>query len=95
LEVIYNCHTNIPQEFILLACLEFKHHVLNNITMNNFHSLHSTATPCEYIFSLTNFITNNEGHFQTNPDVNSINTRQKHCFHKPAVNLLCFQKSTW
>jgi hypothetical protein len=31
--------------------------------------------PCGYIFSLINFITNNEEHFQTNTDVQSVNTK--------------------
>jgi hypothetical protein len=33
--------------------------------------------PCEYIFSLMNFITNNQEHFQTNSAVHSVNTRYK------------------
>jgi hypothetical protein len=49
--------------------------------------------PCEYIFSLINFITNNEKHFQNNADVR-VNTRHKHYLHKPPANLSCFQKST-
>jgi hypothetical protein len=31
--------------------------------------------PCEYIFPLINFITNNEEHIQINADVHSVNTR--------------------
>jgi hypothetical protein len=51
--------------------------------------------PYEYIFSLINFFTNNEGHFQNNADVHSVNTRYKHYLHKPTPYLLCFQKSAY
>jgi hypothetical protein len=48
-----------------------------------------------YIFSLLNFIINNQEHFQTNSAVHSVNTRNKHHLHIPAANLTCFQKSTY
>jgi hypothetical protein len=51
--------------------------------------------PCEYIYSLRNFITNNELHFQMNADVHSVNIRYKYFLHKPTANLSCFQKSTY
>jgi hypothetical protein len=60
-----------------------------------FSQIEILTLPCEYIFSLINFITNNEEHFQTNADVHSVNTRHKHNLHKPAANLSCFQKSTY
>jgi hypothetical protein len=47
----------------------------------------------EYLYSLINFITNNEEHFQMNADVHSVNVRHKHCLHKPTANSSCFQKS--
>jgi hypothetical protein len=46
----------------------------------------------EYVYSLINFITNNKEHFQTNVDIHSVNTRHKHCLHKPLASLSCFQK---
>jgi hypothetical protein len=46
-----------------------------------------------YLFSLINFITNNEELFQMNADILSVNTRHKHYHHKPTANLLCFQKN--
>jgi hypothetical protein len=46
-------------------------------------------------FSLINFITNNEEHFQTNADVHSVNTSHKGYLHVPTANFSCFQKSTY
>jgi hypothetical protein len=57
-----------------------------------FKRLQILTFPCEYIYSLTNFITNNEELFEMNADVHSVNTRHKHYLHKPIVNLSCFQK---
>jgi hypothetical protein len=30
-----------------------------------------------------------------NAEVHSVNTRHKHCLHKPVVNLSCFQKGVY
>jgi hypothetical protein len=43
-----------------------------------FKRLEILTVPYEYIFSLINFITNNEKHFQKNTDEHSVNTRHKH-----------------
>jgi hypothetical protein len=48
-----------------------------------------------YIFSLVNFIKNNEEHFQVNADVHSADTRHKHFLHKLTANLPCPQKNTY
>jgi hypothetical protein len=48
--------------------------------------------PCEYIFTLMNFIVNNKEHFQTNSAMHSVNTRNRDHLHKPAANFSCFQK---
>jgi hypothetical protein len=56
-----------------------------------FERLEILTLPYEYIFSLVNFITDNEEHFQY-PML--VNTRHKHYLHKPTANLSCFQKST-
>jgi hypothetical protein len=47
------------------------------------------------LFSLINFITNNEEHFQTNAEVHSVNKKYKHCLHKQTTNLSCFQKRAY
>jgi hypothetical protein len=60
-----------------------------------FKRLQILSFPCEYIYSLKNFITNNEEPFQTNADVHSVNTKHKRCLHKPIVNLSCFQKGAY
>jgi hypothetical protein len=60
-----------------------------------FKRLQILPLPCEYIFSLLNFIMNNQEHFQTNSAVHSVNTRNKHHLHRPAANLTCFQKNTY
>jgi hypothetical protein len=53
------------------------------------------ALPCEYIFSLMNFIVNNQEHFQTNSAIHSVNTRNKNQLHRPIANLSCFQKGAY
>jgi hypothetical protein len=59
-----------------------------------FTKLEILPVPCPYIFSLMNFIVNNQENFQTNSSIHNINTRNKHHLHWPNVNLSCFQKST-
>jgi hypothetical protein len=60
-----------------------------------FKRLQILPLPCEYIFSLINFIINTQERFQTNSAVHSVNTRNKHHLHRPIANLSCFQKSTY
>jgi hypothetical protein len=43
-----------------------------------FKSLEILTLPCEYIFTLINFVTNDKKHFQTNGDEYSVNTRHEH-----------------
>jgi hypothetical protein len=51
--------------------------------------------PCDSIFSLMNFIINNQENFQTNSSIHNIKRRNKHFLHRPNANLSCFQKSTF
>jgi hypothetical protein len=60
-----------------------------------FKRLEILTLPCEYIFSLLNFITNNEEHFQNIANVYSVNTKYRHYLHKQTANLSCFQKSAY
>jgi hypothetical protein len=60
-----------------------------------FKRLQILSLQCEYIFSLLNFIINNQEHFQANSAVHSVNTRNKHYLHRPMANLTGFQKSTY
>jgi hypothetical protein len=60
-----------------------------------FKRLQTLPLPCEYIFSLLNFIINNQEHFQTKSAVHSVDTRNKHHLHRPVANLTCFQKRTY
>jgi hypothetical protein len=60
-----------------------------------FKKLETLPIPCQYIFSLMNYILNNQEHFQTNSSIHSIDTRNKHHLHRPNANLSCFQKSTF
>jgi hypothetical protein len=39
--------------------------------------------PCEYMFSLMNFIVNNQDNFQTNSAVHNVRTRNKHYLRRP------------
>jgi hypothetical protein len=60
-----------------------------------FKKLQILPLPCEYIFSLLNFVINNLEHFQTNLAIHCVNTRNKHNLHRPVANLTCFQKTTY
>jgi hypothetical protein len=60
-----------------------------------FKRLQILPLPCEYIFSLLNFIINNQEHFQINSVVHSVNTRNKNHLHRPVASLTGFQKSTY
>jgi hypothetical protein len=48
--------------------------------------------PCEYISTLTNFVVNNQEHFQTNSAVHNVNTRNRDHLPTATANLLHFQK---
>jgi hypothetical protein len=48
---------------------------------------------CDYIFTLMNFVVNNQEHFQTNSAIHCVNTRNRDHLHRPTANLSCFQKS--
>jgi hypothetical protein len=63
--------------------------------LDDFCMLQILTFPCECMYSLINFITNNKEHFQMNAEVRSANTRHKHCLYKPIVNLSCPQKSAY
>jgi hypothetical protein len=51
--------------------------------------------PCEYTFTLMNFVVNNQEHFQTNSAIHNVNTRDRDHLHRPTGNLSCFQKSAY
>jgi hypothetical protein len=51
--------------------------------------------PCEYIFTLMNYVANNQEHFQTNSAIQSVNTRNRDYLHRPSSNLSCFQKTSY
>jgi hypothetical protein len=51
---------------------------------------HMLPVPCQYMFSLMNFIVNNPDNFQTNPSVHSIHIMRKYNPHRPNANLSCF-----
>jgi IS1 family transposase len=58
-----------------------------------FMSLEILPHPCEYIFTLMNFVVNNQEHLQTNSAIHSVNTWNRDHLHRPNDNLSCFQKS--
>jgi IS1 family transposase len=60
-----------------------------------FKKLEILPVPYQYIFSLMNFLINNQQNFKTNSSVHSINSRNKHHLHRPVANLSCFQKSAF
>jgi hypothetical protein len=62
---------------------------------NIFISLKILSLPCEYIFTLMNFVVNKKEHFQTISAIHSVNTRNGDQLHRPTANLSCFQKSAY
>ena len=50
------------------------------------------TVPSQYIYTLMSFFIGNQKTFQTNSSVHSINTRNKHNFHRSIANLPCFWK---
>jgi hypothetical protein len=61
-----------------------------NSCRNLFMRLEILPHPCEYIFTLMNFVVNNQEHFQTNSAVHCVNTRNRNHLHRPTANLSCF-----
>jgi hypothetical protein len=55
-------------------------------------SLGILPLPCEYIFTLMNFVVNNQEHFQTNLAIHIVNTRNRDHLHRPTANLFMFSK---
>jgi hypothetical protein len=55
---------------------------------NLFMSLEILSLPCEYIFTLMNFVVNNQEHFQTNSAIHSVKNRDH--LHRPTANLSYF-----
>jgi hypothetical protein len=66
-----------------------------NLSRSLFKKLEVLIVPLEYIFSLMNFIVNNQEHFRTNSALRTVNIRNKHALHRPADKLSCFQKSPY
>jgi hypothetical protein len=66
-----------------------------NSCRNLFMRSEILPVPCEYIFTLMNFVINNQEHFQTNSAIHSVNTSNKDHLHRPTANLSCFPKSAY
>jgi IS1 family transposase len=66
-----------------------------NSCRNLFTRLEILPLPCEYIFTLMNFLVNNKEHFQKNSAIHSVNSRNRDHLHRPTANLSCFQKSAY
>jgi IS1 family transposase len=58
-----------------------------------FKKLDMLTVPSQCIYWLMSFLIGSQEKFQMNSSVHSINTRNKHHFHRPVANLSCFQKS--
>jgi hypothetical protein len=57
-----------------------------------FKQLEILPVPCQYIFSLMNFIINNQENLQTNLSIQNTNTRNKYHLDRPKANYLVFKK---
>jgi hypothetical protein len=55
-----------------------------------FKRLEILLLPCECIFSLMDFVVNNQAHFQTNSEIHNVNTRNKDYLHRLVANLSYF-----
>jgi hypothetical protein len=60
---------------------------------NLFMSSEILLLSCEYIFTLMNFVVNNQEHFQTNSAIHSVNTRNRDHIHRPIASPSHLQKS--
>jgi hypothetical protein len=61
-----------------------------NSCRNLFMRLEILPLPSEYIFTLMNFVVNNQEHFHTNSAIHCVNTRNRDHFHRPTANLSYF-----
>jgi hypothetical protein len=48
--------------------------------------------PCQYIFSLTNFVGNNQEYFKTNSATHYVNARNRNHLHREVANPSYFKK---
>jgi hypothetical protein len=64
-----------------------------NSCRNLFMRLEILTLPCEYIFTLMNFVVNNQQHFQT--AIYGVNPRTRDHLHRTTANLSCFQKGAY
>jgi hypothetical protein len=64
-----------------------------NSCRNIFMRLETLSFPCKYIFTLMNFVVNNQELFQTNSAIHSVKTRNRDHFHRPIAKRSYFQKS--
>jgi hypothetical protein len=60
-----------------------------------FIKLEILSLPCEYIFSLMNFVLNNKEHFQRNSATRSVSTGNMNHLRRPIANLSYLQKSSY
>jgi hypothetical protein len=61
-----------------------------NSCRNLLMRLEVLSLPCKYIFTLMNFVVNNQEHFQTNSAIHSVNARNKDHLYSPTANISCF-----
>jgi hypothetical protein len=66
-----------------------------NSCRNLFKRLDTLPLPCEYIFTLMNFVVNNQEYFQTNSAIHNVNARNRNQLHRQTANLSYFQKSAY
>jgi hypothetical protein len=51
-----------------------------------FMKLEILSLPCKYIFTLMNFVVNNQEHFHINSTLHSVNTRNRGHLREPTTN---------
>jgi IS1 family transposase len=61
-----------------------------NSCRNLFMRLETLPLPCKHIFTLMNFVINNQERIETNSTLHSVNTRNRDHLHRPTAKLSCF-----
>ena len=82
--------------FVQKLKINVKMHGEHNVKCRNmFKQLEILSVPCQYIFSLMDFIVSNQKKKFKNSSLHNINTRNKQHLYRPNANVSCFQKRTF
>jgi hypothetical protein len=86
-------HENLKYRLACLLCVRELMELL--LVSSLFMRLEILPLTCEYVFTLMNFVVNNQETFQMNSAMHSVNTRNRDHLHRPTAKLSCFQNSAY